>query len=75
MPPVPDGEQNDRSYVAVNAHELAHQWFGDYVTEGETVTIGCRKSLLHTTARSSDNPFTVRMNFNGYAEEKCGQFQ
>lgn len=27
------GGQNDRSYVAVNAHELAHQWFGDYVTE------------------------------------------
>ncbi|HLG02956.1 MAG TPA: M1 family metallopeptidase, partial [Bacteroidia bacterium] len=22
----------DRGYVAVNAHELAHQWFGDYVT-------------------------------------------
>ncbi len=23
---------NDRNYVSVNAHELAHQWFGDYVT-------------------------------------------
>lgn len=23
----------DRNYVNVNAHELAHQWFGDYVTE------------------------------------------
>lgn len=22
----------DRGYVGVNAHELAHQWFGDYVT-------------------------------------------
>ncbi len=22
----------DRNYVRVNAHELAHQWFGDYVT-------------------------------------------
>lgn len=22
----------DRSYVGTNAHELAHQWFGDYVT-------------------------------------------
>jgi aminopeptidase N len=22
----------DRNYVGVNAHELAHQWFGDYVT-------------------------------------------
>jgi aminopeptidase N len=25
--------QPDQSYVGVNAHELAHQWFGDYVTE------------------------------------------
>lgn len=23
----------DRSYEAINAHELTHQWFGDYVTE------------------------------------------
>jgi aminopeptidase N len=23
---------NDRNYVSVNAHELAHQWFGDMVT-------------------------------------------
>lgn len=23
---------NDKNYVNVNAHELAHQWFGDYVT-------------------------------------------
>jgi aminopeptidase N len=22
----------DRNYVAVNAHELAHQWFGDFIT-------------------------------------------
>ena len=24
---------NDRNYVNVNAHEMAHQWFGDLVTE------------------------------------------
>ncbi|ARV12984.1 aminopeptidase [Gilvibacter sp. SZ-19] len=24
---------NDKNYVNVNAHELAHQWFGNYVTE------------------------------------------
>jgi aminopeptidase N len=23
---------NDRNYVAVNAHELAHQWFGDFIS-------------------------------------------
>ncbi|SEM29147.1 aminopeptidase N [Aquimarina amphilecti] len=26
---------NDRNYINVNAHELAHQWFGDLVTESE----------------------------------------
>ena len=29
---VNDRSKLDRSYVAVNAHELAHQWFGDLVT-------------------------------------------
>lgn len=23
---------NDRNYIGVNAHELTHQWFGDYIT-------------------------------------------
>ena len=27
---------NDRNYVNVNAHELAHQWFGDFVTAKES---------------------------------------
>lgn len=29
---VDDKSFNDRAYVGVNAHELAHQWFGDFVT-------------------------------------------
>lgn len=30
---VDDIAFNDRNYINVNAHELAHQWFGDLVTE------------------------------------------
>lgn len=29
---VDEGSNWDRSFIGVNAHELAHQWFGDYVT-------------------------------------------
>ena len=29
---IDDIDFNDRNYVNVNAHELAHQWFGDLVT-------------------------------------------
>lgn len=29
---VDERSWHDRNYVAVNAHELAHQWFGDFVT-------------------------------------------
>lgn len=29
---VDDRAYRDQNYVTVNAHEIAHQWFGDYVT-------------------------------------------
>lgn len=29
---VDDRSNWDRSFIGVNAHELAHQWFGDYIT-------------------------------------------
>ena len=39
----------DKNFVNVNAHEMAHQWFGDLVTEknGENI-IGCTKVLPRT---------------------------
>jgi aminopeptidase N len=35
----------DRSYVAVNAHELAHQWFGDFVTGRSGVSAWLHESF------------------------------
>jgi aminopeptidase N len=32
----------DRSYTNVNAHELAHQWFGNLVTESGTPLVAGR---------------------------------
>ena len=39
------------AYVAVNAHELAHQWFGDYVTALTIRIYGCRKVLPPITMK------------------------
>jgi aminopeptidase N len=36
---------HDRSYVAVNAHELAHQWFGDFVTGRSGVSAWLHESF------------------------------
>ena len=33
---------NDKNYVSVNAHEMAHQWFGNLVTE-----VGAKDHWLH----------------------------
>jgi aminopeptidase N len=35
----------DRNYVRVNAHELAHQWFGDYVTARTTTHTWLQESF------------------------------
>lgn len=48
---------NDRNYVAVNAHELAHQWFGDFVT--------ARSSNSHWLQES------FATHYNVLAEREC----
>ena len=48
---------NDRNYVAVNAHELAHQWFGDFVT--------ARSSNSHWLQES------FATHYNVLAEKEC----
>lgn len=47
----------DRNYVAVNAHELAHQWFGDFVT--------ARSSNSHWLQES------FATHYNVLAEKEC----
>lgn len=48
---------NDRNYVAVNAHELAHQWFGDFIT--------ARSSNSHWLQES------FATHYNVTAEREC----
>lgn len=35
----------DRSYVAVNVHELTHQWFGDFITQRDERSIWLHESF------------------------------
>ncbi len=41
----------DRNYVEVNAHELTHQWFGDYVTARNSAHIWLQESFATHYAR------------------------
>ncbi len=36
---------NDRDYLAVNGHELAHQWFGDCITARSTAHVWLQESF------------------------------
>ena len=48
---------NDANYVAINAHELAHQWFGDLVTARTTTDLWLQESFA--------------TYYNQLAEKKC----
>lgn len=48
---VDDRGYLDRNYVEVNAHELTHQWFGDYVTARSTAHIWLQESFATHYAR------------------------
>ena len=48
---VDDRGYLDRSYVEVNAHELAHQWFGDYVTARSAAHMWLQESFATHYAR------------------------
>lgn len=42
---VDEYSNNDRAYVPVNAHELAHQWFGDLVTARSPAHVWLQESF------------------------------
>ncbi|MCS7152616.1 MAG: M1 family metallopeptidase [Bacteroidia bacterium] len=48
---VDDRAYLDRSYVEVNAHELTHQWFGDYVTARSFAHLWLQESFATHYAR------------------------
>ena len=48
---------NDANYVSINAHELAHQWFGDLVTARTTTDLWLQESFA--------------TYYNQLAEKKC----
>ncbi|MDW8133524.1 MAG: M1 family aminopeptidase [Bacteroidia bacterium] len=48
---VDDRGYLDRNYVEVNAHELTHQWFGDYVTARSSAHIWLQESFATHYAR------------------------
>lgn len=42
---VDEYAENDRAYLPVNAHELAHQWFGDLITARSSAHIWLQESF------------------------------
>jgi aminopeptidase N len=56
----------DRNYVATNAHELTHQWFGDLVTEwSATHPLATRKLCYILCQTFFRAPFMAKRNMNG----------
>ncbi len=58
---VDEAGYNDRNYVAVNAHELAHQWFGDLVT--------ARSSAHHWLQESFATHYNLIYEREAFGEE------
>ncbi len=67
----------DRNYVRVNAHELAHQWFGDMVTARSAAHHWLQESfathydLMYQKEAFGEDHFNwVRRNYNNQAVEE-----
>lgn len=44
----------DKNYVDINAHELTHQWFGDYITAWSGSSHWLQESFATYYAKNSD---------------------
>ena len=54
---------SDKSYVSVNAHELTHQWFGDFITARSTASTWLQEGFATHYAKHFKRTITTEEDF------------
>ncbi|MEZ4917193.1 MAG: M1 family aminopeptidase [Chitinophagales bacterium] len=64
-------EAMERDYVGTNAHELTHQWFGDFITEWNGESHWLHESFATHYAKQFKRSVSSEMTTNGQDIWKC----